>query len=418
MTRGLEWEEMVAQNSPLEAVNYPKLEDTWSILFTSGTTGSPKGVIHDYENAAMLVRNEEVFDQLKGFSAKDPAFFSFLPLNHIAERVAIEINAMAIGATISFAESLDTFAKNLQDTQPTLFFAVPRIWTKFQLGILQKMPQKKLDRLLSIPILSSMVKKKVRQALGLSRAKVVLTGASITPESTKQFFRQLGINLREVYGMTENAGGFTLMPEDYHKPNTVGKPSPNSEGKVDPVTGEILMKMPWMMIGYYKDPEMTAKVLKDGWLHTGDRGTIDEDGFFSVIGRVRDAFKTAKGKFVVPTVLEDKFTHSDFIEQICVAGLGLPQPIALVNLSEIGSSVGRDKLDLNLQELLEEANKSLRGHEVISTLVITREAWSPDNNLLTPTLKVRRTAINESYQNQFSQWHEDDRQVIWEEDTF
>ena len=199
-------------------------------------------------------------------------------------------------SSFSFAESLETFAKNLQETQPTLFFAVPRIWTKFQLGVLSKMPQKKLDTLLKIPIVSGIIKKKLKKALGLDAAKVCLTGASITPESLKQWYRKLGLNLREVYGMTENAGGFTMMPETEHKPNTVGKPLPNAEGRIDPETGEILMKMPWMMTGYYKEAQLTADNLVDGWLHTGDKGKIDEEGFLKIVGRVKDAFKTSKGK--------------------------------------------------------------------------------------------------------------------------
>ncbi|MEO1261220.1 MAG: AMP-binding protein [Bacteroidota bacterium] len=414
VTRGKDWDDMIKSSAPLQGEYQPDLKDTWSILFTSGTTGTPKGVVHTYENVALVARNEELNNITKVMATPDPTFFSFLPLNHIAERAAVELGAIMSGGSISFAQSLDTFAKNLQETQPTLFFAVPRIWTKFMLGVLSKMPMKKLDRMLKIPIIGGLVKKKIKKGLGMSRANLVLTGASITPESTKQFFRKIGINLREVYGMTENFGGFTLMPENGHQANTVGKPLPNTQGKIHPDTGEILMKMPWMMEGYYNEPALTAKTLVDGWLHTGDKGLIDEKGYFKIVGRVKDAFKTSKGKFIVPTTIEEKFSGNKLIEQICVAGIGCPQPVALVNLSEIGLKKQKNEVTQNLKEQLVAINQVLHGHEVVSTVVVTKEPWSPDNNLLTPTLKIRRGSIDERYMGQYASWHEHQDNVVWE----
>ena len=412
--RGTDWNELEAAHEPMEGNPLPDLKDPWTILFTSGTTGSPKGVVHDYENVALIIRSEVLGDTMKVLTTPDPTFFSFLPLNHIAERTAVELGALMSGGSMSFAESLDTFAKNLQDTQPTLFFAVPRIWTKFYLGVLNKMPQAKLNRYLKIPILSSIVKKKIKKSLGLSRATLILTGASITPENIKQWFRSLGINLREVYGMTENFGGFTMMPEFGHKPHTVGKPIPFAEGKIDPETGEILMKMPWMMKGYYKEEEKTAEVLIDDWLYTGDKGELDDEGYFKIIGRVKDAFKTSKGKYIVPTTLEDKFSENEYIEQICVAGLGISQPIALINLSEIALAESKDKVTENLKAQLDAVNRSLHGHEVISTIIIAREPWSPENNLLTPTLKIRRGSVDDRYMNFYQDWHDHNDNIIWE----
>ncbi|MEM6801937.1 MAG: AMP-binding protein, partial [Bacteroidota bacterium] len=413
VTRGKDWDELIAAHDPIKENPLPELDSLWTVLFTSGTTGTPKGVMHTYKNAALICRGEVLNDTLKVFSVKQPVFFSFLPLNHIAERTAVEIAALIGGGSISFAESLDTFAKNLQDTQPTLFFAVPRIWTKFNLGVLSKMPQEKLDRFMKIPILNWLVKRKIKKSLGLSRAKIILTGASITPETLKQWYRNLGINLREVYGMTENFGGFSMMPEFQHKPNTVGKPMAFCEGKIHPDTGEIMMKLPWMMEGYYKDPDLTAKVLVDDWLHTGDKGQMDSEGFIKIIGRVKDAFKTSKGKFVVPTILEDKFSDNSNIEQLCVVGLGVPQPIALVNLSEIGLAEDKAVITQNLSDQLDEVNKALHGHEVISTVVVLEEAWSPENEMLTPTLKIRRGKIDENYMEQYAKWQAVDAKVIW-----
>lgn len=413
VTRGKEWDELVKDHAPLAGDPLPDLDETWTILFTSGTTGTPKGVMHTYRNAALILKGETLNNTLKTMTTKNPTFFSFLPLNHIAERTAVEICALLVGGSISFAESLETFAKNLQDTQPTLFFAVPRIWTKFNLGILAKMPQKKLDTFLKIPIVSGLVKKKIKKGLGLSRATLIMTGASITPENLKQWYRNLGINLREVYGMTENFGGFSLMPEFGHKANTVGKPMAFCEGKIHPDTREIMMKLPWMMKGYYKDPELTAQVLVDDWLHTGDKGEIDEEGYVKIIGRVKDAFKTSKGKFIVPTILEDKFSDNSYIEQICVVGLGVSQPIALINLSEIGLAADKEIVTQSLTEQLAQINESLHGHEVISTIVITKDTWTPDNQMLTPTLKIRRGALDQAYMDNYPAWQGEETQVVW-----
>ena len=413
---GHEWERLVEITEPLKEAAIPNLDDVWSILFTSGTTGSPKGVMHTFKNSALIIANEIEHNNLHTFDTPtgEGRLFSFLPLNHIAERAAIEIGALQNGASISFAESLETFGKNLRETSPTFFFAVPRIWTKFQLGVLSQMPQEKLDAMLANPAAKEQVQMQIKKTLGLADSKCNLTGASITPESVKQWYQKLGINLREVYGMTENFGGFTLMPEDGHKPNTVGKPLPGTQGKIHPDTGEILMKMGWMMKGYYKDPELTAKTLQDDWLHTGDKGIMDDEGYIKIIGRVKDAFKTTKGKFVVPTVIEGHFSGNDNIEQICVAGLGIPQPLGLVCLSEIGQKADKAAITANLKSELERVNQHLAPHEKISTMVVAKEAWSDTNKMLTPTLKIRRGAINEKYMEKMSDWHHAPDTVVWE----
>ncbi len=414
VSEGEDWDELVNKHEAMKDSPIPHKDDVWSILFTSGTTGSPKGVVHTHGSCALVARNEEINNFLKSANNKFPVYFSFLPLNHIAERTAVELGALLSAGNISFAENLDTFVKNLNETQPHLIFAVPRIWTKFQLGILGKMPQKKLDTLLKIPIVSSLIKKKIKKSLGLSRAEVALTGASITPESLKQWYRNLGINLREVYGMTENFGAFTLMPDPGHRPNTVGQLIPNAEGKIDPNTGEILMKMPWMMKGYYKDDELTAEVLRDGWLHTGDKGLMDKDGYFKIVGRVKDAFKTTKGEFIVPTTIEEHFFKNDFIEQICVTGLGIPQPVAMICLSDVAKSESKDIIDQNLRTQLDEVNKKLQNHERLSAIVIAKEQWSDANEMLTPTLKVKRGSVHDKYCDRLKAWCDAPEKIIWE----
>ena len=410
---GSSWDEFMNAHEPLEGEPEPGMDDIWTIVFTSGTTGTPKGVV--LKNSAVDSTSGiiDTVNPLKLSTAGDNFFFSYLPLNHIAERVVVEVNSLKYGGTISFSESLARFAKNLSDSRPTAFFAVPRIWTKFQLGVLSKMPQKKLDRLLSIPIVSSMVKRKIQKTLGLDRVRVSLTGAAPCPQPLLDWYNRLGIFISEGYGMTENCAICTIRREGYSKPNSVGMVYPGSELKIDEETGEILHKAPWIMHGYYKDPDKTAETIRDGWLHTGDQGKIDEDGFLFITGRVKDTFKTAKGQFIVPSPIEWKFGTNSDIEQICVAGIGCPQPLALVVPSELGYAKSEDELKTSLNGSLDSVNNQLPNYKRISTIVVMNDPWSVENGLLTPTLKVKRNALHQQYKDQFLSWHEDQSQVVW-----
>lgn len=410
---GLEWNELVSQYPPMEGNYVPDKDSLWTILFTSGTTGTPKGVMHLHRTPTMIMQDEKKDNWIGVYTGKPARYFSFLPLNHVAERLGVETPAIAVGGSISFAESLDTFAKNLQDTQPTSLFAVPRIWTKFYMGVSAKMPPAKLNRLLKIPVVSSMVKKKLLKALGLSSINVAATGAAITPAYLKDWYKKLGIHLVEAYGMTEVCGSMTNGPMTDCPADSVGKSIPKGEVKIDPDSGEILMKTPYMMTGYYKDPEKTAEVLIDGWMHSGDRGTMDDKGFVRVIGRVKDAFKTSKGSYITPNPMEEVLAKNGFIEQVCVVGLGIPQPLAMVNLSEIGLAASQDEVEKSLAASLEELNAKQAKYEQVRTIIINKENWSQDNDLLTPTLKVRRSKIDECYGQHYLEWCDCRDTVVW-----
>lgn len=413
VTVGHQWDELVKKNDPISEDFIPNLDDLWTIKFTSGTTGTPKGVMHPHRNPSAIMVDEMKTNWIGLKNIKEPKYFSFLPLNHVAERLAVEVPCIWSGGTISFAESLETFAKNLQETQPTTLFAVPRIWTKFYLGVTAKMPPKKLNRLLKIPIVSGMVKKKLLTALGLSNVKIAATGAAITPAFIKDFYKKLDIHLIEAYGMTEVCGSMTNGVDPSWPADAVGRAIPGGEVKIDEETGEILMSSPYMMTGYYKNPEKTAEVLIDGWMHSGDRGTIDKDGNVRVIGRVKDAFKTSKGSYVTPNPLEEVMMKNEYIEQVCVAGLGIPQPIALVNLSEIGKASDKAEVESSVRSTVESLNKTRAKFEKISTIIIQEDDWSVDNELLTPTLKVRRGKIDDCYSQEYLNWHEASSDVIW-----
>ena len=411
---GEKWNELIASNIPFKENYIPDLDDLWTILFTSGTTGTPKGVMHTYKAPAMIFRNEELTNFLGKNQLKSYKYFSFLPLNHVAERLGVSSPAIYYGVSISFAESLATFAKNLQDTQPSSIFAVPRIWTKFYLGVLAKMSQKKMDMLFKIPIISGIVKRKLRTALVLRDAQITATGAAITPQYLKDWYAKLGLHLIEAYGMTEVCVSITNGPGRNTPSDSVGEVVPNCKIKVDPVTQEILMASTWMMKGYYKDPDLTAKVIIDGWMHSGDRGWIDKNGFLRVVGRVKDSFKTSNGQFIIPNPIEEKLSQSDFIEQVCVAGLTTPQPVALVNLSEIAMATEKEQIEKILNEELKRTNANLSGYQKISTIIINKEIWSESNEMLTPTLKIRRGKIDERYNDKYLAWHEANEKVVWE----
>ncbi len=412
--RGEKWDEFINRFEPMQGTPSSPMDDIWTIVFTSGTTGTPKGVVLDY---AILDSTKVVTEESNPLDISFTGanrFFSYLPLNHIAERIVVESTCIRYGGTISFAESLATFGKNLSSVRPTVFFAVPRIWTKFQLGILGKMPQHKLDRLLKIPIISGIVKKKIRKGLGLNDVRACVSGAAQLSEGLKQWFKKLGIQITNGYGMTENSALCTsLFPWD-DKPGSVGKAQPGASLKIDPDTNEIMMKAPYVMRGYYKDPEKTAEVLDNGWLRTGDQGRMDDDGFLFITGRVKDTFKTAKGEFIVPTPMEGVLEQNSDIEQICIVGLGCPQPIAMVVLSEIGIAKSKEDLAKSLDNTLTDLNKTLESYQKVSTIVVVKEAWSVENGCLTPTLKVKRNMVNQQYQEHLEDWHAAAETIVWE----
>ena len=413
---GHQWFDFINKFEPQQEDFYPDRSDVWTIIFTSGTTGTPKGVVLDYqtnENTECLTTPEH--NPLRvDFNGKN-SFFSYLPLNHIAERIVVEWTCFRYGGTISFTESIETFAQNLGSVQPTVFFGVPRIYTKFQMGILSKFPQEKLNKLLSIPIVSSLLKMVLKKKLGLSKAKAIVTGAAPMQESQRVWYRQLGVKITNGYGMTENCAICTQLPgEITDKPGSVGKAQPKVDIKIESETGEILMRGPYVMKGYYNDPETTNNTIKNGWLYTGDRGRIDDEGNLYITGRVKDAFKTTTGEFVEPGKIEALFGDVTEFEQMCVAGFGIAAPILLVVPSEGANSIDKDTLKQQLNNKLESVNKDQVSFRKVSTIVIMKEAWTPENGLCTPTLKIKRVKIDEKFMSKYKQWHENSEAVIWE----
>ena len=410
---GKKWFDFIDTFDPISENFYPKLSDVWTIIFTSGTTGDPKGVVLTYETLYNTKRITEDGNPFKVEFSGENDYISYMPLNHIFERVVIEHTAFRFGGTISFVESLETFGQNLNDVQPTAFQGVPRIYSKFQEKILMKMPQKKLNTFLKIPILSWLIKKKLKGALGMSRAKALITGAAAMPLELLDWYKSIGIFITNGYGMTENCATCTnLNPYQPLGRGSVGRPTSGVDLKISE-EGEILMKGPFTLSEYYKNEEITNETLKDGWLHTGDKGRIDKDGFLYITGRIKDMFKTSKGKYIEPGVIEADFGNISEFSQLCIVGLNCTQPILLAVPSE-SAIKNKENVTKKLTKVLEDVNIKLDNYKKVSKIILVKEDWLPENGMTTPTLKIKRAKIDEKFSNQYIEWEKNEKSVIWE----
>ena len=410
---GTDWKDILSNTDPLQGTPSASVDDLWTIIFTSGTTGTPKGVMHDYNNVCEVIDFNLTYNPCKISPSGANRFLSYLPLNHIAER-CFEMIGIALGAEVFFAESIDRFAENLKEARPNNFFAVPRIWTKFMQAILMQLPQKRLSLMLKTPVVRKLIQKKIATGLGLQNSVNNMSGAAPIPQPTKDWYASIGLPISEVYGMTENFGSCTFLDDNVFKPRSVGKANQPVQIKIDPESGEILMRAPWVMKGYYKSPELTAKTIVDGWLHTGDQGELDDDGFLYITGRVNDTFKTSKGEFVIPSALEDHFSSSEDIETMCLLGLGMPQPVLIVSLSEAGSSKSQSMLSESLRQTLTSVNQQLASYQRVNAIVIAKQPFSVEDGTLTPTLKVKRSRVHEVYKDRLHLYCCDEAEVIFE----
>jgi long-chain acyl-CoA synthetase len=405
------WEDWVKKYEPNQQTFIWKSDDLMTIIYTSGTTGKPKGVMHTVEAFDATVT--QATTELK--LSKHPNLFSYLPMSHIAERMGIEMIAIYDGGTLSFAESIELFPKNLADTQPTTFFAVPRIWGKFKEKILEKMPQKKLNTLLSIPIIRSIVKKSIQKKLGVSRTEFIVSGAApISPDLVK-WFEKLDVHIMQAYGMTEDCVYAHFNRPDANRHGTVGKPLQGLKVKIA-ADGEIRLKSKGNTIGYYKEPELSKELFdEEGFLRSGDQGEISSDGFLTITGRTKDQFKTDKGKYIAPAPIEMKLLLNTDIEQVCVVGMGVPQPMALVVLSALGKRKSKEELTESLGKSIAELNPSLESYEAIEKAVVMKSDWTIENGLMTPSMKIKRNEVEKIHLPKYPKWFEGKGEVVWED---
>ena len=409
------WDAVVRATAPLQGEPVRAGGELATIMYTSGTTGAPKGVMHSFATFAWAIESALKRVPLR----RDARILSYLPLAHVAERSLVEHGLLATGMQVFFAESLATFIADLQRARPTVLFSVPRLWVKFQQGVHAKMPAAKLARLLKIPILRGIVRRQVLAGLGLDQCQLAAGGAAPMPPELLKWYESLGLPIIEVYGMTENCGVSHATLPGVQRPGTVGRAYDGVQSRLDPVSGEIQMRSPGVMLGYYKEPGLTREAFTvDGWLRTGDKGRLDAEGNLRITGRVKDLFKTSKGKYVAPAPIEDKLVMNAAVEACVVTGADLGQPLGIVMLNAEAAAGARDAaqrqaLEASLATHLAAVNATLDRHEQLACLVVVSEPWTVDNGIITPTLKVRRNRIDEVYGAMFEGWAGARRPVVW-----
>jgi long-chain acyl-CoA synthetase len=393
-----DWHALLAAHPPLAVAHQQSPDAVLSILYTSGTTGQPKGVMLSAK--AFAYAGSQSVKELQ--ITEQDQYFSYLPLSHAAERFLVEMNALYSGGRVAFVESLETFARDLRHVRPTVFFSVPRLWTRFQQGVLEKLPQAKLARLLGIPLLGSLVARKIRKGLGLDRARILVSGAAAIPRALLDWYQSIGLTICEGYGMTEHFAYGCFNRPGQVRFGTVGRPMPGNQLRIAE-NGEILWQCPSLMLGYYLDPQKTAETITDGWLHTGDKGEVDAAGYLKITGRVKDIFKTSKGKYIAPAPIEGEIAKNLWVEQVCLMGSNLDQPLALIELSPAAREQAREQVAADLTQTLQQLNGQLQPHERLSHFVLVREAWTVDNGCMTPTMKIRRNVLEARFADQLSE---------------
>jgi long-subunit acyl-CoA synthetase (AMP-forming) len=413
------WDAIVERTAPLQGRIARAPDDLCLIAYTSGSTGEPKGVMHSFARAtdacvaitAMMHNSIDPQVELR--------VLSYLPLAHILERGWVEGVSLIHGrGRLFFAESLDTFLQDLRRARPTVFLSVPRLWLKFQQGVFAKIPAKKLDLLLRIPIVSGLVARKVLAGLGLDQTLVATSGSAPIPAELISWYRRLGLTVLEGYGMTEDYACSHASSLALNAPGYVGAPIPGVQVRISD-EGEILVRSPGQMVGYYKRPDLNAEVFtSDGFFHTGDRGERLPSGMLKITGRVKELFKTSKGKYVAPAPIENLLNADPLIEQSMVTGVGQAQPCALVVLSEnirpqLADAAVRARVASDLLTLLTAVNARLADYEQLYRIVVAKEPWTIENGMLTPTMKVKRSRIEAVAKDHIDGWYAGKEKVCW-----
>jgi long-chain acyl-CoA synthetase len=407
-------------------------EDLATLIYTSGTTGLPKGVMLSNDNLVFTASQAGPTFQVGPIDRT----LSYLPLSHIAEQMFTIHVPASTGQSVYFSRGIDHLASDLQQVRPTLFFGVPRVWEKFQaaiqgnvasssgvqrrifnwsIGVGQRATRAEVDgsglgfgSRAKHKVAKALVHNKLRSALGLDAARLFLSGAAPLAKDTLEFFAGLGIPIRDIYGQSEDTGPTTANTLEHYRPGTAGRPFPGIEVKLDE-DGEILVRGRNVFMGYYKDPEATAETLRNGWLHSGDLGEFDNDGFLTVTGRKKDIIITAGGKNIAPRLIEDGIKAHELVAECVLIGDLRNYLTALVTLDEEASAAFMKQRGLSgepheneeiraaIQKAVDETNAHFARVEQVKKFAILPEQLTVEGGELTPTLKVRRNVVAERY---------------------
>ncbi len=439
----LSWEEFMARGKDVSDADFfarvhaldPKGLAT--LIYTSGTTGPPKGVMLTHDN---LYWTATTMNSLME-SRPDDALLSYLPLSHIAEQMLSIHGPIVTGAAVYYAESLDKVAENLKEVQPTVIFGVPRIWEKFHAGVSEKLgaatgfkktlvdwvrrvcarkselenrgEKMGLGLALQYKLADKLVLSKLKPALGLGRARACISGAAPIAKEVLEFFATLDIPIREVYGQSEDTGPTTINQEGKTRLGSVGALIPGIEVKIA-ADGEILVRGRNVFAGYYKEPQATAETLVDGWLHSGDLGEFDKDGYLVITGRKKDIIITAGGKNIAPKNIEGALKNARVIAEAVVIGDRRKFLTALIALDleatenflkENGALDGQplhthDLVVKEVQAAVDEVNSTLAQVETVKKFTILSRNLTIEDGELTPTLKVKRKMVNQNFAQQ------------------
>ncbi len=419
-------------------VEIAKPGDLAILVYTSGTTGPPKGAMLSHRNVLFQLGYSDFITEPREGDQQ----LSFLPLAHIAERTFSVFYPLHSGATVNFAENIDTVPANVREVAPAVFFAVPRIWEKFYSGVELRMREATFAGRLAygwaISVGARMAAAKIegrrptaglrllyrvadllvldnlRRSIGMHRVRGAATGAApIAPELVR-WYLSLGIDMREVYGQTENCGLATAMPGNRIKLGTVGRARPDTEVRLSP-EGEILLRGPHVFLGYYNKPEKTAETIVDGWLHTGDVGSIDDEGFVTITDRMKDIIITAGGKNITPSEIENQLKFSPYISDAVVIGdrrkflsclvmidhetvaqFAQERNVPFTNFASLCRS--KEVQDLIWGEI-ERVNRQLARVETIKKFSLIEQILTAEDEELTPTMKLKRTYVNVKYKD-------------------
>ncbi|HEY6645411.1 AMP-binding protein [Povalibacter sp.] len=404
------WEELLTTHQPFSGTPAPPIDEPRIIIFTSGTTGLPKGVVHSLRSGTAVISPFVECEELRG-----TRFINYLPMGHGAERVVIGYQMISNGGQTVISNGVRTFADDMKLARVDWFLAPPRLWLAYQkMAVAALGGEEAANRLVENPATASQAGVAFKNLLGLNDARFLANSTAPLPLSIHQWFDKAGVVICDIYGQSESTPVTLNMPSE-NRIGSVGKSAFGSEVKLS-AEGEILVRSPGRMLGYFNMPEKTAQTIVDGWVHTGDRATVDPDGFYYIVGRVCEEFKTAKGKYVAPVPIENAISENELVEQQMLCGRGLAQTVLLIGLSGVGRQRTSDEVEQNLRAAIERINGRQEKHARVSLVVICRERWTLENRLLNPVGKILRDPIETKYWGLASRVDENPHElrVIWE----